>query len=367
MTKPPLKNMLKSQEDYLQIILQYRDIVGGDDLSINQISMMIDEIKCFWLEYLKVLEFELEELTEKHSCFLLSGAIYLNVADYGHYYFKSFGDYHLLFDPFLRMEPFFRIPGEDLGHKETIRYFKKAYTDTIEILTKHKNYFYVLPIREMAIEDSQKHNEMLNKFFWNFVSSSFNKDFENEEAFCSKYQTFEEIEKDLDEYIRKNLIFNDPVDCKLSLRERIDQYCNSQMNISPLIRDKSEAQVFLISVYSFVSQIMDILLICAYLRLYPCIRFNITFNYLSIIMYTFIHDKTIKETLEKTIIFYIFYYTIKKERFKKVSFSEYCRRIENLSLMDNVLGKIHSMGIDIFKGGVKEVASIIDKEFKNIV
>jgi len=117
MNKPFLKNILKSQEEYFEIALQYRDIVEKDDLSIEQIAMILDEIKCFWLEHLKIIEFELEELTEKNSCFLLSGAIYLNVSNYEHYYFKSFGDYHLLSDPFLKMEHFFRIPEEKIDQK----------------------------------------------------------------------------------------------------------------------------------------------------------------------------------------------------------------------------------------------------------
>lgn len=101
MNHPSLINIQKSQEKYCDMIIQYKSLFGQDEIDLKEIAFMLDEIKCFWLENLEPIEFELEELTEKHSCFLLSGAIYLNVADYEHYYFKILGDYHLLSDPFL--------------------------------------------------------------------------------------------------------------------------------------------------------------------------------------------------------------------------------------------------------------------------
>ena len=103
---PLLVNIKKSQQDYLVKILQHESKINQEGLSVKDISFLLDEIKCFWLERLKIIEFELEELTEKHLCFLLSGAIYLNVSEYEHFYFKSLGDYHLLYDPFLKMENF---------------------------------------------------------------------------------------------------------------------------------------------------------------------------------------------------------------------------------------------------------------------
>jgi hypothetical protein len=367
MISPLLANIKKSQEEYLVMVSQYKSLFEQEEMPVKEIAFMLDEIKCFWLERLEVIEFELEELTAANSCFLLSGAIYLDVSGYEHYYFKSLGDYHLLPDPFLRMEDFFRVPEDSINSKETIDYFKEVYIDTIEVLTKYKYYFFILPIREIAVKDEPEHHELLDTFFLRFISSILNKQFSSNEDFCDNYKSFEEIENDMDDFVREHLRYSDTNEIGLSLRKKIERCCETQMNFKNLIKDKSESQIFFISTYSWISQIIEILLICLRLRVYPYIRFYVTFHYLSLLMHTFIEDENIKEVIEKTIVFYILHKTIVEERFENIKFNDFCKRIENKSLLDVIIGKIHALGIDICKGGIKQVQSIITKEFDEII
>jgi hypothetical protein len=367
MNSPTLIYIRKSQEEYLDLLLQYREYVQGDGLSIARICALLDEVKCFWLERLKIIEFELDELAESTTCFVLSGAIFLNVSEYEHYYFKSFGDCHLLTDPFSKLELFFRIPEEEINYQFTTDYFKRAFFDTIEILTTYKGYFFILPIHEISVDDPERHRELLGTFFWRFISNAFNSDFEDSEEFCSKYGSFEEIESDLNSFTLEHLIFNDFGDIALSLRERIERYQSEQKNLSSRIVGASEAQKFLICVSSYVAQIADILYICAILRINPYIRFNVTFNYLTLVMYTFINEKKLREIIEKALICYLFRKTIEEKRFEKIGFSAYCKRLEDKSLLNNVLEKVRSLGINILKDNPDKVVSIIDEEFSTII
>jgi len=325
--------------------------------------MMIDDIKVFWIERLKILEFELEELTENYCCFLLSGAIYLNVSDYEHYYFKSMGDYHLLYDPFLKMENFFRIPKDKIDVHNMKKYFIDVYSDTIKILTKYNTQLYFLPIRQMAFESEKNQFEILDRSFLNFLSSTFDDNFNSQEEFCKKYKTYEEIEKNMVPYLREHLILSEQEEINSTLREKINLYYESQINIQKIVQDKSESQIFLISIFSWFSQIIDTLLICTSLRINPYIRFNITFHYLALIMNTFIEDNTLRKMIEKTIIFYVFYKTIKRDRFKSIAFSDYCTQMKDRKILNNVLDKIHDQGIDIFAGGLKKIEKIINEEY----
>lgn len=363
MNSSNLKNITQAQEDYFKLIVHYKNIIDDGELNFKKVAMLIDDVKCFWLERLNIIEFEIEELTDDNICFLLSGAIYLDVSNYEHYYFKSFGDYHLLFDPFLKMECFFRIDENQIDTKETMDYFIKVYYDTINILTNYRNIFYILPIREIAIEDNEKHQEMLNKIFLNIISSSFSTDFKTKEEFCNKFQSFEEIEDDMISNIKNYFVFSDHDSPELPLRTKIENYSETQMSFSALINEKSEPQIFLISVYSWISQIIDILLICISLRLNPYIRFNITFHYLILIMHNFTEDKNLKEMIEKTIIFYIFTISINNERFKIVEFTEYCDQIKDKNIITDIINKIHAQDIDIFEGGIKQIESIILEEY----
>jgi len=80
-----IKNIDQSQEDYCKLLLQYKDT----NFNPRNIAMLMDDIKCFWMERLSIIEYEIEALTENHLCFLLSGAIYLDVSAYEPFYFKS--------------------------------------------------------------------------------------------------------------------------------------------------------------------------------------------------------------------------------------------------------------------------------------
>lgn len=366
MTAPILTNIQKSQREYLVKILSYDNILNENHIRSNAIAFMLDDIKLFWLERLKIIEFELEELSKKHCCFLLSGAIYLDVSGYNHYYFKSLGDYHLLYDPLLKMDHLFRLPKEKIDVHEIHSYFSDVYNDTIRILANYNSQFYILPIRQIAVESEEDQVEFLNKSFLNFLSSAFDEKFTDQDEFVKKYNTYEEIEKDLVTFIREHLVLSEH-DIDLPLREKVNSYIASQMGIKKLMRDKSEAQIFLLSIFSWFSQIVDVLSVCTRLRVTPFIRFNITFHYLALIMDIFADDAMLKSMIERTIIFYIFRTTIDKEHFENISFSDYYAKISKGKLLDSILDKMKRGEIDVFKEGPKKVELIIAEEFRNVI
>jgi len=368
MIAPILFNIQKSQNEYRDLILSYKKIINKRKMCINDISMMIDDIKLFWIERLNIIEFELNELVKNYCCFLLSGAIYLGISDYEHYYFKSLGDYHFLYDPFLKLENFFHLPHNKINKDETIKIFNAAYKDTVQILTKYNNQFYILPMREIAIKSSKEQVEFLEKSFLNFLSNAFDVKFISREDFCKKYKTYEEIEENMIPYFRKYLILDEQFNFTLTLREKINLYIKSQINIPELIKDNSETEIFILSIFTWYSQIIDILSVCTRLGLNPFIRFNVTFQYLTLIMNIFIEDNELKKMIERTIVFYIFYKLINRNRFKNITFSDYCSRIKDKRILNNILDTMHDQGIDIFvDGGIKKIQTIINDEFESII
>ena len=367
MKSPTLLNINRSQEEYLDLLLQYKEYVQAADLSVTKICALMDEVKCFWLKQLKPIEFELEELAESQICFVLSGAIFLNVSEYEHYFFKSLGDCHIISDPFSKFEMIFRHPEEEINIAYTVDYFKRAFLDTLEILTTYKGYFYILPIQEIAVEDPQEHWKLLDMFFWRFISEAFGGEFKSNEDFHKKYKSFEEVEAGLSSYVRDHLVFNHLSDRNLSLRERVEKHSGQYTNISSTIAIKSDVQRFLIAVFSYIAQIADILYVCSVLRINPYIRFNITFTYFTLVMNVFIDDENLKRMIERTLVCYLFYRTINESRFENVTFSDYYRRLENKSLLNSILEKIHTQEIDIFKDDASKIVKIIEEEFKTIL
>lgn len=360
------KNIAKSQEEYLAILKHYTQLSESQETELRDVALLVDEIKCFWLARLEAIDFELIELTNTNSCSLLFGAIYLDVSEQEHYFFKMFGDYHLLSDPFLRMEYMFRAPEDKVNSFEIINYFKKVFVDAIEILSKYKKHFFILPIREIAIKDESEHYELLEKFFLGFVSSILKQEFSSKEEFLAKFNSFEEIEAGLDIYVREHLVYSEVDETKLSLREKIDRYFEMKMSCKGLLNSQPESQMFWVATFSLVSQVIEMLLISTRLNVCPYVRFEVTFNYLVLLMHTFIEDKILKGIIEKTIMFYIARKTISEKQFENIKFEDFCNLIENKRLMEKTIEKMRVQGVDICQGGIKQVQSIILNEFREV-
>jgi hypothetical protein len=366
MPQTNIQHITRFQSEYHKLITQFISSQNIDELTAKQIVLFMDEVNYFWMKKLDIIGVELESLTERNVCCLLSGTVYLNISENEHFYFKSLGDFHFLYDPFLKLEDFFRLPEGAIDMGYYISCFRRALIDTVEVLENHKITFFILPIQLLAVEDRKEHRELIDKFFMNFISSIFGSKYENWSLFCEDFNTFEDIENQLEPYIRDKIVFNGFCEDGTSLRRKIEMYSESQSSYDQLISGQTEAQVFLVTLYSFIAQISDILLICSILNLYPYIRHEVTFSYLLLIMYTFIEDEYIRGMIETAIIFYMFRQVMngKFEYFN--SFEYYCEKIGEKKALPKIISSIKANDINIFQDGCQKVFEIIEELFADI-
>lgn len=359
-----ISSIKQSQKQYLDLLKSFEELISNERITQKQIAMILDEIECFWLDKKDILLCELENLTTQKDCFLLTGAVYLNVKDDEHYIFKSLGDEHVISDPLLKLENFFRLPRQ-MFDEGSIDVFKRAFLDTIEVLSKFDNYFYILPINLISIENPKEHMELLQNYLLSFINTMLNEDFEEIESFLEKYLTYEDIEEHMTDFFRTNLTFNDYRDEKLSLREKVELHISNQAIMSSIFNEKSDSEKFILSLQGLVLQIMDILLVSVISNTIPAIRYKPTFHYLTTVMYTFIGEEFFKNTIEKTIVFYIFYYTVDKEELKKNEFVEFVDFLRETNFLELIIQEMRIKEINIFEGGIEKVGNIIEEVFCN--
>ncbi|GBF44578.1 hypothetical protein LPTSP2_38810 [Leptospira ellinghausenii] len=364
-----LKNIESSQEEYLNCIIKLKNRVDSGDINFKIISRFIEEVNCFWLERIEIIELELEELASQSSCFLLSGAIYLGISEYEKYYFKSMGDYHLLYDPFLKLESFFTLDENQADRERFIDFFKRAYYDSVNLLTENMGRFFILPIRIIAIKKEDERMALQQKAFSDIVSGlfEFSYVFSSIEEFSKQFSSYEEIENKMKINVKNLIIFNPEDEPGDSLRKKVSVYTANQMGFSEIVRGMSEAEVFIFCLSALVMQILDILLICVFLNVSPYIRFGTTFHYLMIIMESFSDSEYMKSLIENAILFFIFTRCIKSSQFDFIVFGEYCERISGKRSLDNIMNKIKEKGINIFEGNTQEIELIIKDEFQPIL
>ena len=359
-------NIQKSQKQYYEIIKSFEKQVFSDSINQKQIAMIIDEIQCFWLDKKDILILELDNLTSQKECFMLCGAVYLDVKDNEHYIFKALGEEHIISDPLLKLDNFFRVP-DQIFDEESIDIFRRAYSDVLNILTNYQNILTILPIKQIAITDINEHLKLLQDFYLMFVNSVLNENFNKIDDFFEKYSTYDQIESNMTSFFKKSLTFDEDYDEVLSLKEKVETYINSQNIMISLTKNKSESEKFILALQNYVMQIIDILLIASITNITPYIRFKPTFHYLTIVMYTFIKDDKFKNMIEKTIVFYIFNKTVKKEDLIGIDFERFVNIAQENNFLNMILIEMEKNKIDIFKTGVEKVSKIIEEIFCSII
>lgn len=97
--------MSKYMNDLREIQQQYYALINFYEIANSEVDFyskaiaLIDSCEAFWLSKKLQLSLILENLTMNNKCFLLSGAIYLDVEENGHYTFGALGDINILSDP----------------------------------------------------------------------------------------------------------------------------------------------------------------------------------------------------------------------------------------------------------------------------
>lgn len=357
----------KVHDDYLQLLLKHHSIVTDEKVTVMNIAQVLDEIEIFWLKRLEIINYELSRLTAIKQCFVLSGAIYLNTSENEHYYFKTLGDYHVLNEPLMKLEGFVRSGENNVDQGNVISFFRKTYNDVVDTLTQYPYCFYVLPLGLLVQKKDDDHHDFLKSFYWRFISSISRQKIEGPEKFCAIYSSYEDIENGLNEFVLKHLIFVDHEDIKLSLRDRILRYLDSQSDFLTITKNMTETEIFLFVTSTQIMQVIDIVYTSLATGLVPFIRFNVTFSNLALMMNVFETESKLKSVLEKTIIFYILYKTVKKEMIEQIKFDDYCRRLKRANLLDGILIEIKKRQLDVFVGPISQVQKVIGEEVSKVI
>lgn len=324
----------KIQNEYATLIKSYSDSFSTLGFDTYLVSSFIEDVEIFWLKKLDSIRIMLDMLTQDNECYVLSGAIYLGCKDNEHFPFKAIGDYQIMFDPFIKMEPFFRSDFSSIGSQNKNEFFIKVYRDTYRVLTEYKTDFIILPISHLAWSyEKEKHFQFLKEVHLNFLSAILGKDITSDEKFDELYKSFSEIENNLNEFYLQNLIFSGREDANLPIGERVNNYIKEYL---PQLLDKSDPVKFSFATFNMIGQITDILLTSSSLKLIPFIRYDVTFRYFLMMNSILKEDNDTEMMLNKSILSHFFYESFPTSFFSKVEYREFVKVLKEYNLIEDV-------------------------------
>ncbi|MDD4494293.1 MAG: hypothetical protein PHV32_08085 [Eubacteriales bacterium] len=362
--------MTKYMDDLSKIQREYFDLISDFNISeieidfYSKVVALVDKCEAFWLSKKQQLSLILDDLTKDKKCFLLSGAIYLDVKENGHYTFGALGDMNILNDPIIRMRGFF-ASGIDGINEHTISYFRDAYMDTIDILKNYSEEFIFISV-DILFDSFQKDNmKLINKAYWDIISKLLNKEIDSLEIMKNTFSSIDEIEKCMSKKALDTLIFSDAYDIELSLNMRLNKYFNdSQLPLSFSI--KNEIEMFYFATFSQIQQTLDIVFKCLQFNLIPFIRFDVTFRYFTLIGGAFSNDKTLKELLNYSVIGYIFSEYVDIDRIYENDFESFYSKCKREHFTEKVYNRIIQGNKDAWSFHIGDIINIIKETLYNI-
>jgi hypothetical protein len=356
-----MKPIRRVQEQYLHLLKGYYALFTNNASDI-QLAYFFEEVSTFWRKNYEIINFFLNKITIDDKCSFLAGAMYIDLAHYGHYEFAPCGKYHIFTDPVTKMRTFFSRRATGVNKLRAKEYLNKVVLDCINVLSSYPDIFMVLPLDEIFSEDQDKRMEFLKDKSFAFISSLFTNPCETEEEFLDKYHSFNEIEKDIKPELIKKIILNDRNDINISLQERIEKNLDNVLKLDVLKKSMSEAEIFLMAIGQYFMQIMDIILISYSYKLIPFIRSEVVFNYLVLTYPIFSEDKDIVRLLEQTLVAYLFVKIHENYDFSKVDFYSYYENVSENRIIETVIEKSRIRVKNVFELKVSELAAILKEE-----
>ena len=356
-------NELRSiQQQYLAILQNFSTDVDDSEFYYKAVSI-IDKCESFWMSKRLEISIILENISVNEKCFLLSGAIYLNIAGNGHYEFGAIGDRHIINDPILRMKGFFKNKG--IVTQEIKEYFSDAITDTISVLTDYSEYFIVISMDSLVSSDIDENLKLGKKLYWDVLSSAFHRNIQSLEELRKEYSTLKEIENALGG-AENRFIFNDLSDVELSLENRVKKWFsnNNQMMRMDI---SNEIDQFFIASMAQIQQAYDILLKCLRFNLFPFIRFEVSIQYFILIAGAFSDDDELVERIEYALVSYLFTNYVIPDTIDKVDFHRYYQLCKKKHLGNIFRDCFFSTGFSFSSFDLKTATSTMMELFSKLI
>jgi hypothetical protein len=342
---------------------EYRDVVfkGAADLDLNyyllpHCLLFIDEIKRFWLERRELLRYCWDRITDQDDCFMLSAAIYLQVASGNQYSFKAVGNFQLLPDPFIKMERFLRASNSIVETEEIEKQFRSVVKDTTSILENYIHDFIFVDLEVIGGPSEEERMETIQKGYANFISQAFQTD---NTSTLNNLSTYEQIEAALHPYIREVLIFSDSDDASICLGERVEKFLERQRTIARSHIPENIFDKFYMAVFCLYSQAVDTILKCISVGIYPYFRSDVPVKYFYMLTFGYPEDELMLEFIWKSIVGYFIGKEVEQLDIAKLPFNKYTAYLQSELPYENIVSMLQIEKKGTATCSISEVAKAV--------
>ena len=298
-----LKPIKRIMNNYRILLEKYEENL--EKFTVLDYKRLIGDVKMFWYQNHKSIEYFISHITEDDKVAFLAGAVRLDIVNNGHYEYILVGRIRLINEPLLKMAIFYNGTESEINFKYTNQYVKECIQDILLLLRNYTDDFYILPIEYIAVNEGEDYYACLSENAENMILSMFSTKYNDIQDFYANNRTYEDIENNLLPQVKKQLIFDSVEDFNMSLRDRCTNYLKSNGHILPIMKNMSDAELFYLLIAQFCMQAIGIVMIMDVYHMIPFIRNDVVFQYFSILLQSNLSSRFTKQNYLNTFIPYV--------------------------------------------------------------
>ena len=350
-----LKPIKRIMNDYRILLEKYEENL--ENFTKLDYKRLIGDVKMFWYQNRKSIEYFVSHITEDDKVAFLAGAVRLDIVNNGHYEYVLVGKIRLINEPLLKMTVFYNGTEDEINFEYTNQYVKECIQDILLLVRNYTDDFYILPIEYISVNEGDEYHTLLSETAENMILSMFSMKYNDIQDFYANNKTYEDIENNLLPQIKEQLIFDGVEDFNMTLRDRCTNYLKSNGHILPVMKNMDDAQLFYLLVAQFCMQAIGIVMTMDVRHMIPFIRNDVVFQYFSILLQSNLSSKFTKQNYLNTYIPYViqmaFDFSDKEYNFVKM-------HMGNGKLVDEVMNELKKETYSLPKEIVKCVENYIN-------
>ena len=353
------KPIIRIQKEYRELIAIYKDDLMKQSLSDFRLKALLEEVKIFWYKNKSIVFFFLNNLEYADNVSFLAGAVHVDIQNNGHIDFSLLGKKRIINDPLSKMGAFFQKDSYLINYDKIKNFLYTAATDLYNVLDFWNQDFWVIPLDN--IDNQQRAEEMkeLLHLSEKFILALFDYQYETIDILLENNASFEDIEKHLNPSTLSYLVYSSGSDTALSLRARIEKFCQETFDYNTIRSQMTEPKIFLMTTSQNIMQCLDIFLIAQEYKMVPFIRNDVVMCYLTL-LFDYISQIADQDMLNRCIIAYI---AQAKYDFGAIPYNDFIEAFGNGKLVDTVLDQMKSKRTLFPNTTPNDIGAILDKHY----
>lgn len=330
------KPIIRIQKEYRELLAVYEEDLKQKSISDFKLKALFEEVKIFWYKNKSVISFFLNNLEFIDDVSFLAGAGYVDLPNNGHIDFTLLGKKRIINDPLSKISTFFQTDSSIFNYDEIKKYLYTSARDLFDVLDFWSEDFWVLPLDNITVQEHTQKMKELMILSQKCILELFDSQYETINIFLENNATFEDVEMHLNPSVLSCLVYSAASDTGLSLRKRIEKFCQETLDYNKIKSRISEPEIFLNVTTQNIMQCVNIFLTAQEYKIVPFIRNDIVIYYLTFLVNSISHIVD-QDMLNRCIIAYI---AQVKYDFSHMSYNDFVDTFGNGKLVNTVLDQM---------------------------